>query len=255
MDVSFPSTVRIPKIIMQTWKTKDIPEKWLPSVKSIQKYMPDWKHILMTDEGNRNFVQEHFPHFLSYFDSFEYPIQRADAIRYMWLYVHGGIYMDLDIELQMDLSSFFTSGSDLYFVLEGTFNAHTTNCFMASTPRHPFWLEMIEAMKDPYPWYVPTKHFRVMLTTGPMRLNGLLKKRKGKHSFTILPTSLFSSCSICDKDKTICSRGAAIKPLEGSSWTSVDTSVLNFCNCQKELVLTFLLLLVVLIVFWQSFKR
>jgi mannosyltransferase OCH1-like enzyme len=86
----------IPKLIMQTWKTNELPDKWKPTQLSINRYMSDWKYILMTDEMNRNFIIHHFPNFLPYYDAFPYPIQRADAIRYAWLYVHGGLYLDCD---------------------------------------------------------------------------------------------------------------------------------------------------------------
>lgn len=37
-----------------------------------------------------------YPWFLETFDSYPYPIQRADAIRYFVLHHFGGIYIDLD---------------------------------------------------------------------------------------------------------------------------------------------------------------
>ena len=91
--------VKIPMIIMQTWKTKTVPEHWKSSPESIKNLMPDWEHVLMTDDDNRKFIQEYFPQYLTTFDEFEYGIQRADFIRYAWLYINGGLYLDLDYEL------------------------------------------------------------------------------------------------------------------------------------------------------------
>src|SRR5579872_6289874 len=105
----------IPRKIMQTWKTSVVPQKWEPSVKSIKKYMSGWNYTLMTDEDNRKFVQQWFPDFLPYYDKFPHNIQRADAIRPMWLYIHGGLYLDLDIELLGPLDSLFQAG-DLFLV-------------------------------------------------------------------------------------------------------------------------------------------
>src|SRR4029077_5740316 len=97
----------IPKRVMQTWKCKDIPDKWKKSQPSIRKYMPDWEYTLMTDEDNLAFVKHHFPEYLDIYLSFPYPIQRADCIRYMYLYIHGGIYMDLDYEVLEPLDHLF----------------------------------------------------------------------------------------------------------------------------------------------------
>ena len=40
----------IPKIIHQTWKTKEVPEKWKKSQEEWQRLHPDWLYILWTDE-------------------------------------------------------------------------------------------------------------------------------------------------------------------------------------------------------------
>jgi hypothetical protein len=54
-------------------------------------------HHLWTDATARLFIQTHYPSFLATYDSYEYNIQRADAIRYFVLHRYGGIYMDLDV--------------------------------------------------------------------------------------------------------------------------------------------------------------
>lgn len=56
-------------------------------------------HFLWTDATARLFMQTHYPSFLPTYDSYEYNIQRADAIRYFVLHRYGGIYMDLDVSL------------------------------------------------------------------------------------------------------------------------------------------------------------
>jgi mannosyltransferase OCH1-like enzyme len=49
-----------------------------------------------TDDRARAFIAEEYPCFLEIFDSYPYPIQRADVIRYLILAYFGGIYIDLD---------------------------------------------------------------------------------------------------------------------------------------------------------------
>jgi mannosyltransferase OCH1-like enzyme len=55
------------------------------------------EYMLWTDDTSREFIAEHYPSQLQMFDSYTYPIQRADSIRYFVLHHFGGIYMDLDI--------------------------------------------------------------------------------------------------------------------------------------------------------------
>jgi mannosyltransferase OCH1-like enzyme len=236
--------VKIPMLIMQTWKNHDIPKKWQSSPVSIQKYMPGWDYVLMTDRDNRKFVKKHFPDFLPYYDRFPHNIQRADAIRYMWLYVHGGIYMDLDFEVQYPLDDLFKSDSELYLVASGNVGTYLTNSFMASKPGCKVWLDMIEAMKQKLPWYYIGKHVEVMNSTGPIMLNHVVKKSKIVYS--MLPSKLIMPCSICNIGSCDTSE-SYLKPLEGSSWISYDTKFYNFFLCKWKRVIVFVVFLLILI--------
>ena len=53
-------------------------------------------YTLFTDEENREIVAHFFPDFLETYDRFKQNIQRVDAVRYIYMYVWGGIYLDLD---------------------------------------------------------------------------------------------------------------------------------------------------------------
>ena len=250
----FPSKklpVGIPKIIMQTYKTHDIPQKWEISPESINYMMSDWKYVFMTDEDNRNFVEKHFPDFLPYYDAFPYGIQRADAIRAMWLYIHGGIYMDLDFEVQRDLSPLFVSTAEVFLVCSGNVGSYYTNSFMASRPKAKFWLEVIEEMKKPVPYYVLGKHFTVMMSTGPLMLSRVV--RKTETVISVVPKKLVMPCSVCNLNCSTCE--SYLRPLEGSSWISWDTTFLNFWLCHWTKVVGFLVCLLVLIfIYWIVYK-
>lgn len=243
--------VKIPKIIMQTWKNQNVPLHWLPSPQSIQEQMPDWTYRLMTDEDNRNFVAEHFPDFLPYYDKFEYPIQRADAIRYCWLYVNGGIYIDLDIELLQPLDPLFIDDIDLFLVASGNIGSCITNSFMASKPRSPFWLEVIEEMKKPPSAWSLGKHWKVMNTTGPLMLDRVAKR--SKYTYSALPSKLIMPCSVCDN---ICQpKGAYVRPLPGQSWCGIDSMCYNFLLCNWRKILWFFLFVIIAIILYFIVRR
>lgn len=233
---------QIPKIIFQTWKTSDVPTKWKTSPETIKKYLPQWNYILMTDEDNRKLVADNFPDFLSFYDAFPYNIQRADAIRYCFLYLYGGVYMDLDMELTQSIDPFLESGSDLYFINSGNVTDCLTNSFLISKQGHPLWLKMIEHMKQPLPGWAITKHLKVMLSTGPMALDKVVKS--SNYPYTILPRPLFMPCSVCNMD-TCDTSNAVIKPLEGQSWNSFDTTALNFCMCNWRKILLVIIVVVI----------
>lgn len=238
--------VRIPKIIMQTWKTSTLPEKWQASQDSIKKYMPDWQYILMTDEDNRNFVEKHFPDFLSFYDKFTYPIMRADAIRYCWLYINGGIYIDCDYELQGSLESLFYEEQEhnIYLLPSAHVSNVITNSFMASAPGQQIWLDMIESMKKPPSFlYTLEKHLYVMYTTGPSALT----KVAAKHTYNRLPSDKLNPYTMCDRvyDK----EGVLLKPLEGSSWVSGTGKVIQWCYCNNSIIWVWIIAIIVIILF------
>lgn len=55
--------LRIPRIIHQTWKRKDIPFPLDQLPQTWKEYLPNWEYVLWTDEMNREFVHKHFPDF------------------------------------------------------------------------------------------------------------------------------------------------------------------------------------------------
>lgn len=243
---SVKSSVCIPKIIMQSWKTYDVPEKWKISPESIKKMMPDWQYVLMNDEDNRNMIKQHFPDFLPYYDSFPHNIMKVDASRYCFLYLYGGLYIDLDFEIQRDLSPLFSVG-EIFLVCSGNVSSYYTNSFMASKPRSKFWLEVIEEMKKPSKWYYWGKHIEVMAVTGPVALSRVANRTTSVIS--IVPKKLVMPCSICNLNCSTCE--SYLRPLEGSSWIGWDTMFYNFWLCNWKVVVAFLIcILFLLLVFW-----
>lgn len=247
---------KIPHKIMQTWKNKNIPQKWITSPESIKKFLPHYSHTLMTDEDNRNFVKEEFPDFLPFYDNFKYPIQRADAIRYCYLYKYGGVYMDLDIELLQSIDFLFEDDHDLYFVWNITFPTETvSNCFMASIPEHPFWLDVIEEMKKPTESTFPYNRVAEILnTTGPYVVDRVLKSNF--YPYKVISKDLINVDNLCHCDVH---EGNIIKPLQGQSWIEGGLAHWgNYLFCHKDgfaiIIITVLALLIIFIAFLSESK-
>src|SRR3990167_1838672 len=244
----------IPKIIFQTWKTHDVPEHWKKSPESIRKYMPEWEYVLFSDDDNRRFVEDHFPYFLSYYDSFQYPIQRADAIRYMWLYINGGLYLDLDIELIGSLDHLFEEG-DIFFTSSCNAPSSLTNSIMASKKGHRLWLEMIEEAMKPTAWYAVTRHLKVMMSAGPDMVDRVVKR--SNHSFVLVPKNLVNPYCLCDREYK--KRDALIKPLKGGSWMEdYEQEIYRTLYCNQGVIavgvilLLILLIVIAVIFFWSD---
>jgi len=245
----------IPKIIMQTWKTKIVPDHWKSSQESIQKYMPKWKYVLMSDEDNRNFVSKHFPEYLDFFDDLKYNIQRADVIRYMFLYIHGGLYLDLDIEVVAPLDELFENRSMETWLLQAPRNlaSQYTNFFMASTAKNPFWLDVLKECTQPLPlWarYIP--HFVISYQTGLGALTRAVKK--SQKPIALLPFNYLVPCDYCNPDE--CTKPYSYtKFLRGQSWNNYDTLIFNFIFCNPVAISLCILFICLVLFFRRSFIR
>nr|QBK91054.1 MAG: glycosyltransferase [Pithovirus LCPAC202] len=244
---SITNHVKIPKIIMQTWKNNEIPNHWKESPKSIHDHMPDWTYVLMTDDDGFDFCGKYFPDFLPYYKNFPHAIQRADAIRYMFLYIYGGIYMDLDIVIVKPLDPLFYGESDLYLCPSGNIGSCLTNSFMGCKPGCGLWLKMIEHMKQPTSWWMMGKHMTVMNSTGPVGLNYVVKNEG--YSYLALPSKDVMPCSVCNIE--YCKIGNAyLKPLVGSSWISHDTRVMNYFLCNwREVIIAVIIIFILLVIY------
>ncbi|KAI9767308.1 MAG: hypothetical protein M1840_005717 [Geoglossum simile] len=91
---------RIPKIIHQTYRDEDVPERWRAAQAACMRLHGGWEYVFWTDATAREFIEEEYSWFLGTFDGYPYAIQRADVIRYFVLWHYGGIYIDLDESLQ-----------------------------------------------------------------------------------------------------------------------------------------------------------
>ena len=250
--------VNIPRNIFQTWKTKEVPDRWKTSPDSIRKHMPSWNYHLVDDQEMEQVVQTHFPDFYPYWKQFKYPIQRVDAWRYCMLYLYGGIYLDLDFEILKPLDSLFTTNNEVYLVKSGNVSSTYTNAFLASKPGAQIWLDMIEYMKNPpSKWYHNvSKHLHIMYTTGPLALNQVANKTNTV--IGVLPSVLVNPCSVCKINQCREMKQAWIKQLDGSSWHSWDSTVYNMAFCNWKILVPILLVIVIILIavwLWWKFNK
>jgi mannosyltransferase OCH1-like enzyme len=137
----------VPKIMHQSWRTKELPLKFRKWSDTCKLMHPEWTHILWTDEDNRQMVADFFPYFLPIYDNFPAGIFRADVVRYMYMYLFGGVYIDLDTDCLRPYDEIFNRKDNVYIgsmnVFEDVKNHKYPNAFLASSPGHPLWTHTI----------------------------------------------------------------------------------------------------------------
>lgn len=209
----------IPKLVMQTWKTTTVPKEWQVGQESVQRILSDWTYVYMTDEDNSNFVHFYFPEHEAAFNALPYNIQRADVIRYMWLYVHGGLYLDMDYQLLADPTPMWEALQASVFVLHSPNVQYVlTNSLILAKPNCTIFLSLIsKALYRTLPFYYVGKHIQVMFSTGPMVFHETVVH--SDEAFVVLPRGLFFPTD---------NRAAYARPLVGQSWNAYDSFMLNF---------------------------
>ena len=88
---------KIPKIIIQTWKTDSIPIKYKKDIESIKKYNIDYKYLFFNDNDIDIFLKKYYPKYYESYIKLPVKIQKIDYFRYIAIYHYGGFYFDLDI--------------------------------------------------------------------------------------------------------------------------------------------------------------
>jgi mannosyltransferase OCH1-like enzyme len=104
--------------------------------------------VLWDDDDNREFVADKFAWFLPFYDRLPAAIFRADAVRPLFLFLYGGVYVDLDTECLRPLSAMPHAGDVILGQMGPDLNfAHSIpNAIMASKPFQLFWLLFIAMM-------------------------------------------------------------------------------------------------------------
>ncbi|KAI9155504.1 Inositol phosphoceramide mannosyltransferase-like protein [Paramyrothecium foliicola] len=166
-----PKAPGIPKLFHQSWINNELPSKFQRWSKGCRAQHAGWEWVLWTDDDNLKLVQTYFPWLVETYQGLPGPIYRADFARNLYMYMFGGVYADLDTDClrptDEGLKPFRipvidtinqTSTDDpvnhrgvAVFGRLGedeTFAHSIPNAWMASSPRHPFFLLPMEFAKS-----------------------------------------------------------------------------------------------------------
>eukprot|EP00475_Leptophrys_vorax_P037705 TRINITY_DN6534_c0_g1_i1.p1 TRINITY_DN6534_c0_g1~~TRINITY_DN6534_c0_g1_i1.p1 ORF type:complete len:356 (+),score=77.78 TRINITY_DN6534_c0_g1_i1:795-1862(+) len=160
---------RIPRIIHQSWKTSQVPNISIADdeyeynfgqyIQSWSKLNTNWTYMFWTDEDNGHLFRTH-PDLQPFRKAFESnrisQISKADFARYAYLYVFGGIYVDLDFECLKPLedlaeqypNGFLSPEPELQTMSLYRKKVVVCNAIMASRAGHPFWLAVMQRISQ-----------------------------------------------------------------------------------------------------------
>lgn len=207
---------RIPKRIIQTSKSLDLPLLEKAAVANITLLNPDFEYLFFDDRQVEEFIDKEFPEYRRAFDSFPVPIQKYDFFRYLAVYRFGGFYLDMDVFLASNLSELLGCGCvfpfealtiNVFLREEHEMDWEIGNYAFGAAAGHPFLLAIIEncvrAQKD-RDWVenmgrsVPRifrDEYYVLYTTGPLLVSRTLAEfpDAAKHVTVLFPED------VCDQ--------------------------------------------------------
>tara|TARA_B100000886_G_C20380146_1_gene473566 strand:- start:313 stop:1008 length:696 start_codon:yes stop_codon:yes gene_type:complete len=190
--------ITIPKTIIQTGKQKsDINEhsiKW-------QKQNPEFKYIFFDDRDCREFIRTHFAQDVVFaFDTLKPGAFKADLFRYCYLFINGGVYLDLDSSPIIPLSEIIGHEVDFISVSERRNIPGVYQAFIACTPNCDFLFDAIRMIvkncKNKYFPKLDTKDvwISILSITGPVLLCNAMGgiHKSGVHSLYDKTIMLYS---------------------------------------------------------------
>jgi mannosyltransferase OCH1-like enzyme len=170
----------IPRILHQTWRTRELSSKFERCRDSWLQHHRGWEHRFYDDAACRVVVQLCGGDWLEAYDRLPMAIQRADLFRYLVVFAYGGVYADVDMFCYRAIDK-LVDGACCVLSIE----AHLTeerrrelryrksrqiaNCIFAAEPQHPFLGALLTHIKNSDRFNV-MKDGDVEESTGPRML-------------------------------------------------------------------------------------
>ena len=245
------------EIIHQIWfDTGILPKREsLKLLKSLSKYQnswitnnPTWCYKLWNTKDCRNFMKSYYPEHLNMYDSYPYQIQRCDCVRYFILHRYGGLYADMDYCCVKPWKIVTEKFKNKLYLVETpnkiNNKIHVSNSLMYSHKNNIFWKHLfIELEKNRSMPVYYGKHMTIMYTTGPCIINRVFNKFNNAQTSTY-PYKLFHPFGITTDIHETTDTNIYAYHLQQSSWSSLDSKIINFLYREYEILLCLIILLI-----------
>jgi len=156
------TNTRIPRNLIQTFKNNQLNDFIYDNIIKILSINDDFNYYLISDEIGVELIKTHFDDFtLKAYNKLNLGAAKGDFLRYIAIYVYGGVYLDLDSDIKLSLSSFINPNIDHIIFIDH--HKNLVQCCFMSAPKNPIILKIINEM-------VKRIHYgekNIFLATGP----------------------------------------------------------------------------------------
>lgn len=110
----------IEKNIFQSWHTKKLHPLVQQKINNFKQMNPDYTYFLYDDNDIDDFVNEHFNgEIAECYNKLNIIVAKVDFWRYLVLYYHGGIYLDMDSNIEKPLDELIKEQDQAIITAEG----------------------------------------------------------------------------------------------------------------------------------------
>jgi mannosyltransferase OCH1-like enzyme len=163
----------IPKIIMQTNKSRYVTNNKYLSVRSIIDNNPNYDYNFFDDNEAKLFIQKYYDNnVVNAYDSLIPGAYKADLFRYCYLYINGGIYIDCKMICHINFDELYDNDYDLIVVQDRIPNAYW-NGFICAKPQLEVFKKCINKIVE----NVKNKYYGInpLDVTGPILFYNIIK--------------------------------------------------------------------------------
>jgi mannosyltransferase OCH1-like enzyme len=229
-----------------------MPLKWQKNLQLWKKTHPNFQINLWDEEKSNKLLHAHFPQYVNYYNNLQYPNTKIDVMKYCILYVHGGVYCDLDIKPNHNIETLlklYEVNSNIHIgypenpLTPNNIDSH----FMFSKPRQSFWLDVLKTIKQNENKYYLTNLSKKANITGANNFAPNLKKYK-KH-IVVIPNSILDSRMKCEIYNNKLPHFGYITDSHDQTWLSPMENLIHtkiWCNFDQH---TYNYIILVLILF------
>ena len=158
---------KIPKVVYQTWITRDIHPVLQERREAMMKINPDYEFRLVTNAEMDQWVNDNFDGDIrDCYNMLSIVTARCDFWRYLVLFKNGGIYLDFDSEILRPLGELIRDEDECIISGEGC-----PNCYMQwgliTCANHPIFQYLIELIVNEIKEVRFLKRTDLHNTTGP----------------------------------------------------------------------------------------
>ncbi len=115
----------IEKNIFQSWYTKDLHPAIQKKIDKFKRLNPDYNYYLYDDNEIDDFVNTYFPGKIAdCYNKLNIIVAKVDFWRYLVLYKYGGVYLDMDSEINKPLNTLIRENDKAIITNEGNPNLY-----------------------------------------------------------------------------------------------------------------------------------